>query len=157
MVQISRSHVIDGAADHVFHVGSVNHCGGGIVEVTNVLVAAQLHVIRADPRPVLVEPPLAGRRIAVIGVYWSKEAGAYSSGGALTINHTNLANSLIGTINAGDIRNASATSGWATLPALTGTPVAFPVPDDGLDLNSSGNFQGNGGDLTITVRYIQVA
>ena len=155
-MQILRSHVLDGGYADGFHIGTVHHCGGALLEVTTVLVAAQLHVIRADPRPVLVEPPPGSRRIATLGVYWSKAAGAYTSGGALTINHTNSANTLIGTINAGDIRNASATSGWATRPALSGTPSTFELPDDGLDLNSTGNFAGNGGDLTIVVRYVEV-
>jgi hypothetical protein len=156
LVQILRSHVLEGAFADGFHIGTVHHCGGGILEVTTVLVATQLHDIRADPRPVLVEPPPGNRRIATLGVYYSKAAGAYGGGGALTINHTNSANTLIGTINHGEITTASARSGWASLPALTGTSTNFALPTDGLDINSSSDFTGAGGDLTIVVRYVEV-
>ena len=156
MVTIARSNVIGGAEADPFHVGTVHHCGGGILERTTVLVAAQLHDIRADPRPVLVPPPSGGLRLAVFGVYFSKATGAYTGGGALTINHTSSANTLVGTINHGDLTAAAARSGWAILPALTGTASTFALPDDGLDINSSGDFSGAGGDLTIVVRYVEV-
>ena len=154
---IERNNVVPGAVDDTYHVGTVHHCGKEVLTHTTVLTAAQLHAISATPVDVLPDRLIPGSiQAAVLGIYYSKEAGAYTSGAALTLNYKDSGNTLVATIPVGRVRSNTAVTGWATMPAMSGTPSSFTLPTEGIDANAASNFHGGGGDLSITVRYVEV-
>ena len=97
-----------------------------------------------------------GHKAQVLGVYYEKAAGAYTSGGAVTVNYQDGGNTLAATVPVAHIRNANARSGWATRPNQAGTPATYSVPDGALDATVSADFAGAGGDLTLTLVYLEV-
>lgn len=152
---IPRDFVIAGADEDPFHVGTVHHCGKEVLLRETVLRAADLQNLSGTP--VVVLPALPdGLKAAVLGVYYSKAAGAYTNGAAVTINYTDSGNTLAASIPVANVRQATANDGWATRATQSGTAATFEVPEGGLDANASAGFSGDGGDLTITVRYIEV-
>ena len=155
MVQIVRTNVIDGAAIDDFHVGVVQHCGGLVLTRTTVLSRSQVHGLNT-PKRLLDDPTDPDIRFVVFGIYWSKEAGAYTSGGNVNIDHRDSGTTTIASIPAANIRQAAAASGWASRSGLFGLPAAYPVHAGGLQAAAGSRFSGNGGDLTFTVRYVEV-
>ena len=162
MVQIDRTNVIDGARDAAepdrspvvvtdvdFVIQPQTH------QVT--LTAAQLQTLNTVPVVVLPELP-HGHKAQVLGVYYEKADGAYTntSGGAVTVNYQDGGNTLAATIPVAHIRNANAKSGWATRPNQSGTPATFSVPDGALEATAPADFAGAGGDLTLTLVYLEV-
>ena len=155
VAQISRTNVIGGAKDDHFHVGDVFHCNHQPINHSVTLTRAQIHALDSAAIDLLLLSA-NGPNFEVLGVYFSKESGAYSGGAAITINRKNNADTLVATIAASNMRSAGASSGWATIPALSGTPDAQVVIGEGVDVSTTTAFTGAGGDLTITVRYVDV-
>ena len=155
MVQIDRNHVIDGAADDMTHVGTVFHCGHDVELYEVVVTRAQVHAMRTTPVPLLPALP-DGRKIAVLGVYYIKAAGGYTGGQTVRVRYTNSSNTIVGSLPSTQMRHALARDGWFGLGNQSGTPSAFAIPEGGLDLNTTAAYAGDGGDLTITIRYIEV-
>ena len=155
MVQINRSNVIDGAHVDAEPAPTMVHRSPVTQTHQVTLTAAQLQALSTDPVVVLPELP-DGHKAQVGGVYYEKAAGAYTSGGAVTVNYQASGNTLAATIPVANIRNANATSGWATRPNQAGTPATYEVPDGALDANASADFVGAGGDLTLTLMYLEV-
>ena len=152
---IGRDNVIHGAGEDSFHIGTVHHCGKEVLLEETVLTAANLQDLSGTP--VVVLPALPDSlRAAVLGVYYSKATGAYTAGSAITINYTDSGNTLVATIPVANIRQATASEGWATRAPQTGTAANFVVPEGALDANATADFAGDGGSLTITVRYVEV-
>ena len=152
---MSRSNVISGAKDDPFHVASVFHCNHQPINHEVTLSRSQIHDLNGTPVELLPQG-VNGASFEVLGVYYSKAAGAYSGGAAITINRTDSSNTLVATIPVSDMRSASAADGWATIPALSGTPDAQAVIEEGVDANTATAFTGAGGALTLTVRYVEV-
>ena len=155
MVQITRTHVIDGAAIDDFHVGVVQHCGGLVLTRTTVLRTSQVHGLNS-PKQLLDNPTDPDMRFVVLGIYWSKEAGAYTAGGTINIDHRDPSTTTIAAIAATDIHQAAASAGWAARRGLSGLPVDYPVIEGGLQAAAGSRFSGAGGDLTFTIRYVEV-
>ena len=155
MVQIGRTSIIEGAVDDTEHLGTVFHCGREVLLHRATVTRAQVHAIRSTPA--LLMPALqGGRKIAVIGCYYVKEAGGYTGGGTVRVRYDNTANTVVGSLPSSQMRHALARDGWFGLPGQSGDPSTFEVPDGGLDLNTTADYAGDGGDLTITIRYVEV-
>ena len=151
---ISRTNVIDGAELDEFHVGTVNHCGGHVLTMTTVFSRAEVHGLNRPKR--ILADPTDGRRFVVVGVYWSKEAGAYTGGGTVNVDHRDPSTTTIAGIAVGSIRQTAASSGWAHRAGQSGLPADYPTYPGGVQLATNQRFQGDGGALTVTVRYIEI-
>ena len=155
MVQISRTNVIDGAADDTEHLGTVFHCGREVLLHEVGLTRAQVQALHTTA--VVILPALVGsRKIAVLGVYYVKAAGAYSGGGTVSIHHLDTAGTLVGGLPSSQMRNAGRRDGWFSRAGQSGDPSTFAVPEAGLDVRTGSAYTGAGGDLSITVRYVEV-
>ena len=152
---IARTNVIHGAQDDDFHVGDVFHCDHQPINHSATLTRAQVHDLHNTSIDVLL-PVANGPSFEILGVYYSKASGAYSGGAAITINRKDSGTTLVATIAASNMRSAGVSSGWATLPALSGTPDAQAVIEEGVDASTTTAFTGAGGSLTITIRYVNV-
>ena len=136
------------------HIGSIHHCGRAVKKFSFTMNAGNLNALSTalEFMPALEH----NLKIGVLGVYFSKTAGAYTGGSAVSIRYNTTGTPAVASIPASQVRSSGATSGWATLAAQTGVPADFAIPEDGLEAVASSDFSGSGGDLTITVRYIEV-
>ena len=149
---IARSNVISGVQDDSYSApgGSM-----GVQTAEVVMVAADVHDLDSAP-VVLLERPASGRGYVVLGVYSHKAADAYGGGSAVTVNYQNGANTLVATIPLNHFIATGTDSRWATPAALSGTPAAQSVLGSGIDMNATVAFTGAGGDVTVTVQYVEV-
>ena len=152
---IPRDNVIPGAQDDSYHIGDIFHCDHQPINHEVTLSRAEVQALNGTAVDVLPQGT-NGQSFEVLGVYYSKAAGAYAGGAAVTINRTDTSNTLVATIPVANMRAAGAMAGWATIPALTGLPGTQAIIEEGIDANTSTAFTGDGGDLTITVRYVEV-
>ena len=144
MVVIAREEVIQGAENDSFHIDHLFHCAHSQPTVASISISrAQMHALNGTPIN-LFDPP-AGRSIYPLGVFFTKLAGAYGGGAAVTVNFKNSVTTLVATLARSELTNAAETSGYATRAPLAGLPEAQPDPRDGVDVNVATAFTGNGG------------
>ena len=157
MAVIARNNVIPGARNDDFHVDGLVHCDQ--VQPTSVSVTLdEAAVLALDATPVVLAAMPAGKKIVPLGVYYDKEAGAYTLGADITVNFTDGSDTLVATIPVAQVRLAGATTGWATRATLSGAPDSQVVLPDSIDMSTSTGFTATaGGDLTVTLLYLEVA
>lgn len=151
---IPRDNVVPGATDDMLHIGTVVHCEARPVRTLSLTLEAS--DLQGISTAVDLIGALTGASISVIGVYYSKAAGAYTGGGNLTIQYGDSGNTEIASIAVAEIRDSDATSGWATRASLSGTPSGYSLPTEGVEVLASANFADDGGTLTLTVLYVEV-
>ena len=155
MVQIARTNIIGGASDDPDHIGTVFHCGREINLLQVLVPRAQVHSLNTTP--VVLLPALPdGRKIAVLGVYYRKAAGAYAGGQTVHVRYINPMNNVVGSLPSSQMRNVLSRDGWFGRAGQSGDPSTFAVPEGGLDLNTTAAYTGDGGDLSVTIRYVEV-
>lgn len=151
---VPRTNVVPGARDDTYRVG-IGGAALSRVQTRDVtLDAAAVGGLTAEVE--LLPTPAAGTAYVVLGVYSDKAANAYADGAAVTVNYQDTPNTLIGTIPLAHFSAAGADARWATRPAQSGTPAAQTIPAAGIDMVTGTAFTGNGGAVTVTVRYITV-
>ncbi len=155
---IPRSRVIPGAKDDDFHVvDNRTHYPRVVQTATVTLTAADVQGLDATTVEIL-EAPESGRAYAVLGVHASKAAGAYGGGAAVPVEYADNDGTNIASIPLAHFTAGGTDARWATRVALAGLPAAQVVPAAGIRVGTVGTaFTGAGGDVTITVRYVEVA
>lgn len=151
---IPRVNVIPGAQNDPFHVDLEFHCEMQPVHQVRVFTRSQIQGL--FPTNVEIVPVAVDRRIVVLGVYYDKASGAYTDGGDITILYEDPTGTLIATIPVANMRAGGQREGWATLAPLSGTPDTVAIPDSGVQVHAPADFTGNGGNLTLTVRYLDI-
>ena len=154
MVLIDRTNVIGGATNDSFRVPGVSG-GSGLLTADVVLSRADVQAL--DDTPIELLPAVAGNKYVVLGVYASKAAGAYAGGAAVTINYTDSGDTLVATIAVAHFRASGTDTRWASNPGLSGLPSAHAIPTDSVDCSTGTEFTGDGGDVTLTVLYLEIA
>ena len=152
MSQIARSTVIPGAGNDGFHVDGLVHCDHA--QPVQITVTFDAAAVRGLDTPVDLVEPVPGKKIVPLGVYYSKESGAYGAGAAITFNYKS--NAQVASIPLSVMTNSAAVTGWATRSNQSGQPDAQPVPELPIEIKTATAFTGNGGDLTITLIYLEV-
>ena len=156
MVTIARDEVIPGAENDPFHINQMYHCAHSQPTVASISISrAQVHALNGTPIDLLIPP--VGRSIYPLGVFFTKLAGAYGGGAAVSVNFKNSGNTLVATIALSQLTNAAETSGYATRAPLAGLPEAQLDPRDGVDVNVATAFTGNGGELQLDLVYLELA
>ena len=148
---ISRSNVIKGTSPDSFA-----RAGGPLRTRSVTLNSVAIQGLDSAPVVLLPVPP-SGIAYLVHGVYSDKVAGEYGGGATVTVNYQDASTTQIASIPRGHFRLTSQDSQWAARTALTGTPTGQAPPGVGIGLNTGTAFTGEGGDVTITVVYIEVA
>ena len=148
---ISRTSVIPGAENDDFHVDGLAHCEHA--QPVHVSMTFDSAGVRGLDTPVDLVDPVPGKKLVTLGVYYSKETSAYGGGAAVEITYKG--SSLISTIPQNALTNSAAVTGWATRANLSGTPDGMRVPDLGIEIKTGTAFTGSGGDLTITLIYLE--
>ena len=149
---IARTNVISGAQDDDF---ALETDAEQVRLRTLDLVPSQIQNLHNAGLEILASPP-DGLGYAILGVYSSKAASAYADGAAVTLNYTDDADTLVATIPVAHFTAAATDSRWATRPALSGAPNAQAIPAAGVEMSTSTGFTGDGGDITVTIRYVLV-
>ena len=119
------------------------------------LQASDVQGMNASPVTLLPQPS-PGMAYVVLGVYSSKAADAFAAGGVATVRFDDATNTAIATIPVAHFTDAAADARWATRSAQSGTPGAQSVPGAAVEITCGTAFTGSGGDVTMTVRFIEV-
>ena len=152
MTTIERTSVILGAENDNFHVNGLVHCDHA--QPVQAAVTLDSTAVRGLDTALHLVDSAPGKKIEPLGVYYSKEAGAYGGGAAITLRFGS--GHVVATIPLADITSASAEAGWADRANQSGTPESQAAPSDSVQILTGTAFTGNGGDLAITLIYLEV-
>jgi len=154
---IPRSRVIPGARDDDYHVDDTYHTGQMPKTASVTLTKTDMVALNATPITLLADPP-AGHKYVVLACHVEKATGAYGGGAQVTVNHTDTDSTQAVSFPLARFTSAAVQNQWVPR-TYTGDVDDVTDPDGGLDINTATAFTDtgdDGGDVTITVRYIQV-
>ena len=149
---IDRTVIIDGAANDDFHVNGLSHCDHA--QPVQAVLTLDSAGVRGLTTAVHLVTPAAGKKIEPLGIYYSKDVGAYGAGASIAVRFTS--GHVLGSILRADINSASAEANWTVRPNQSGLPDSQAAPEEGIEVHSGTAFSGNGGDLIITLIYLEV-
>ena len=153
---IPRDNVIPGARNDDFALdGEFLTDGLPKTHVVNV-ARADIHALNTTNLDIMPARP-GGRRIAILGIYYDKLAGGYSGGAAITLHATGAGAPQVGSIAATEMRQSGARTGWGGIQNRTGVPADQETPEGGLRIQTSTAYTGAGGDLEITIYYLEAS
>ena len=118
---------------------------------TVVLAAAGMQAINSSP-PELVAAPDDGSSIQVTSIRVQKAANAYGGNRVLAFRY-GVEGANVAQVPAATITGAGETEAYAD-PVAPTTPI--PLADTALHAFAVGDYAGDGGDVTITVKYVLV-
>ena len=144
---IQRSNVTPGAQDDTYRVNPVV---AKAQTQRTVLSTEQVRSLDTESQP-LTPTPSIGRSIEVLSVFVEKAAGGYAQPKPLSLRY-GAEGEEVARIGAAILRDTDERTGWADLqPTGLGRPTGAAVTAAATD-----PYQGDGGELTITVRYVEV-
>ena len=144
---IQRSNVTRGAQDDTYRVNPVV---AKAQTHRTVLSAEQVRSLDTESQP-LTPTPSIGRSIEVLSVFVEKAAGGYGQPKPLSLRY-GAEGEEVARIGAAILRDTDERTGWADLqPTGLGRPTGAAVTAAATD-----PYQGDGGELAITVRYAEV-
>ena len=155
---IKRSNVIGGAVDDDYRVAPLQAAAAGSVFLYSVTLSRE-QVQGLGQTPVAVTPvPGQGKRIEVLGAHLWKTAGGYSPAHTVVVLYGGTEGQEAARFPTSWLRDPLETGGWGdiTPPEVAPDQVDRPV-DQPLVVTSANRAAGDGGDVTITVRYVEVA
>ena len=147
---ISRSNVIKGSSPDAFA-----RAGAPLRTRLVTLNAATVQGLDSAPVVLLPNPP-SGIGYLVHGVYSDKAAGEYDDGAVVTVNYQDASATQIASIPRGHFTATSQDGRWATRSALSGLPSSQTPQGFGVNLNTATAYTGAGGDVTLTIVYVEV-
>jgi len=154
---IPRERVIPGARDDDYHVDSTYHTSQQPRTASVTLTKTDMVALNATPVTLLADPP-AGHKYVVLACHVNKATGGYGAGAPVTVNHTDTDSTVAASFPLARFTAAAVQNQWISR-TYTGDVDDVTDPDGGLDINVGTAFTDagdDGGDVTITVRYIQV-
>ena len=144
---IQRSNVTPGARDDTYRVTPV---AAKAQTQRTVLSTEQVRSLDTEPQP-LTPTPGIGRSVEVLSVFVEKAAGGYAQPKPLSLSY-GADGEEVARIGAAILRDTDERTGWADLPPTgLGRPTGAAVTATATD-----PYQGDGGELAITVRYAEV-
>ena len=158
---IPRQNVIPGAQDDTYSVGS----GGVVVGPAPVVLSTTVTITRDEMHDISTTPIEvfsglgSGRQIVVLGVYLTKHAGAYTTTRTLNLEYTSGTPTSVGSVAGTHFGGAGTQNSWAVLtnPLVTVAPADVDEPvNASIQATANNDFAGAGGDVDVTVRYIEV-